>query len=291
MDFYITDVFGQEKYSGNQLATLLDCAGLSDGEMQQIAREVNFSETTFVVSDRPRHGGYDVRIFTPTAEIDFAGHPTLGTAFVIQRYLIRRDVEQVVLNLRVGPIPVRLPTSEADSLLWMRQAEPEFGPQLERSVLARVLSLDTGDFDESWPIEQVSTGLPHIIVPVKNLAALKRARISREHHDALVRQTWAKALLLFSPEGYLATHRLGVRMFADYYGVPEDPATGSGNGCLAAYLVKHRYFGDSAIDLRVGQGFEIGRPSTLALRAIEEEGRIAVNVGGQVIPIAKGQWL
>ena len=291
MDFYITDVFGEEKYSGNQLATLLDCAGLSDREMQQIAREINFSETTFVASDRPRHGGYDVRIFTPTAEIDFAGHPTLGTAFIVQRYLIRQAVEKVVLNLRVGPIAVRLSTTNDDPMLWMRQAEPTFGLQLERAALARVLNLGADDFDERRPIEQVSTGLPHIIVPVKDLAALKRARISREHYDALVQQTWAKALLLFSPEGYLTTHHLSVRMFADYYGVPEDPATGSGNGCLAAYLVKHRYFGDSAINLRAGQGFEIGRPSTLALRATEEEGKIAVDVGGKVILIAKGQWL
>jgi trans-2,3-dihydro-3-hydroxyanthranilate isomerase len=291
MDFYITDVFGQEKYSGNQLATFLYCGNLSAQEMQQIAREINFSETTFVVSDRPRDGGYDVRIFTPAAEIDFAGHPTLGTAFVIQRYLIGQAVEHVVLNLRAGPVPVRLPGIGDDALLWMRQAEPTFGAQLEAAALAQVLGIELRDVDTRWPVEQVSTGLPHIIVPLKNLAALKRARIARERYDALVRQSWAKAVLIMSPESYSPTHDLGVRMFADYYGVPEDPATGSGNGCLAAYLVKHRYCGTSSIDLRVGQGFEIGRPSILALRAAEEQGRIAVDVGGQVIPIAKGQWL
>lgn len=291
MDFYITDVFGQEKYSGNQLATFLHCGDLSDREMQQIAREINFSETTFVLSDLPRDGGYDVRIFTPAAEIDFAGHPTLGTAFVIQRYLIGHAVEQVVLNLRVGPVPVRFPVTGDDATLWMRQAEPTFGPQLEAAALTHVLGLKLSDFDERWPIEQVSTGLPHIIAPLKNLAALKRVRIARERYDALVQQTWGKAILIFSPQSYSTTHDLSVRMFADYYGVPEDPATGSGNGCLAAYLVKHRYLGESAINLRVGQGFEIGRPSILALQATEAQGRISVNVGGQVIPIAKGQWL
>ena len=291
MDFYITDVFGQEKYSGNQLATFLHCRDLSDQEMQQIAREINFSETTFVVSDHPRDGGYDVRIFTPATEIDFAGHPTLGTAFVIQQYLIGQPVEQIVLNLRVGPVPVRLPIASGDLMLWMQQSEPTFGPPLEATALAHVLSIELGDFDERWPVEQVSTGLPHIIVPLKSLAALKRARIAREHYDALVQHAWAKAVLVFSPQGYAMTHDLSVRMFADYYGVPEDPATGSGNGCLAAYLVKHLYCGTSSINLRVGQGFEIGRPSILALRAAEEQGRISVNVGGQVIPIAKGQWL
>jgi len=291
MDFYITDVFGQEKYSGNQLATFLHCGDLSDREMQQIAREINFSETTFVLSDQPRNGGHDVRIFTPKAEIDFAGHPTLGTAFVIQRYLLEQAIEQVVLNLRVGPTPVRFPTTGGDSLLWMRQAEPTFGPRLEATALTSVLGLELSDFAERWPIEQVSTGMPHLIVPLKGLTALKRARIARERYDTLVQQTWAKAILLFSPQGYSTTHDLSVRMFADYYGVPEDPATGSGNGCLAAYLVKHQYFGTPAIDLRVGQGFEIGRPSILALQATEEQGRITVQVGGRVIPVAKGQWL
>ncbi len=291
MDFYITDVFAQEKYSGNQLATFLHCGDLSGREMQQIAREINYSETTFVLSDHPTDGGYEVRIFTPAAEIDFAGHPTLGTAFVIQQYLIGQPVEQVVLNLRAGAIPVRLPVSGDDTMLWMQQAEPTFGSRLEETTLAPVLSLELSDFDERWPIEQVSTGLPHIIVPLKSLAALKRARIARERYDALVQQTWAKALLVFSPQGYSSAHDLSVRMFADYYGVPEDPATGSGNGCLAAYLVKHRYLGTSSVNLRVGQGFEIGRPSILALRAAEEQGRISVNVGGRVIPVAKGQWL
>ena len=291
MDFYITDVFGQEKYSGNQLATFLYCGDVSAQEMQQIAREMNFSETTFVVSDHPRDGGYDVRIFTSAAEIDFAGHPTLGTAFVIQRYLIGQAIEHVVLNLRVGPVSVRLPVTGDESLLWMRQAEPTFGPQLEATTLTQVLGIALGDVDTRWPIEQVSTGLPHIIVPLKNLAALKRARIARERYDALVQQTWAKAILIVSPESYSPTHDLSVRMFAHYYGVPEDPATGSGNGCLAAYLVKHRYCGTSSLNLRVGQGFEIGRPSILALRATEEQGRTSIDVGGQVIPIAKGQWL
>lgn len=291
MDFYITDVFGQEKYSGNQLATFLHCGDLSEREMQQIAREVNFSETTFVVSDPPRDGGHDVRIFTPATEIDFAGHPTLGTAFVIQRHLIGQAVEQVVLNLRIGPVSVRFPTTSNDSLLWMRQAAPTFGSPLDRAVLAQVLSLEVNDFDACWPIEQVSTGLPHIIVPLKDLAALKRARIVRERYDALVQRTWAKAILVFSSQSYSTTHDLSVRMFADYYGVPEDPATGSGNGCLAAYLVKHRYAGEATINLRVGQGFEIGRPSILALQAAEEQKGISVNVGGQVIPVAKGQWL
>ena len=291
MDFYITDVFAQHKYAGNQLATFLHCSELSSREMQAIAREINFSETTFVTSDTPNNGGYAVRIFTPREEIPFAGHPTLGTAFVIQRYLIRQPVAQVVLNLQVGAIPVQFPSGPDDSILWMQQAEPTFGAALATDVLAPVLGLTLADFDARWPILQVSTGLPHIIVPLKDRDALKRAAVAREPYQALIENVWAKSILVFSPEGYTPEQALGVRVFADYYGVPEDPATGSGNGCLAAYLVQQRYFGSAAIHLCTGQGYEIGRPSVLTLRAAAEGERMRVAVGGAVIPVATGQWL
>lgn len=291
MDFYITDVFGFKKYSGNQLATFLHCTGIDSREMQQIAREINFSETTFVVSEEPNQGSYDVRIFTPGNEVRFAGHPTLGTAFIIREHLIQQPANQVVLNLRVGQVPVDFPTDDKDSFIWMHQVEPEFGPTLKAEQLARTLNLDLGDLDERWPIQQVSTGLAQIIVPLRSMDALKRASVIRAAYNDLIRQTWAKLILVFCPGGYDSDQALGVRVFADYFSIPEDPATGSGNGCLAAYLVKQRYFGSSSIDLRVGQGYEIGRPSLLALRAEEEGNHIHVSVGGKVIPVAKGQWL
>ncbi len=290
MDFYITDVFGFKKYSGNQLATFLHCTGIDSREMQQIAREINFSETTFVVSDEPNQGNYDVRIFTPGDEVRFAGHPTLGTAYVIREHLIQRPVGQVVLNLRVGQVPVDFPADDKDSFIWMHQVEPEFGTTLKTEDLARVLNLDLADFDERWPIQQVSTGLAQIIVPLRNLNALKQATVIKSALNDLIRQNWAKLILIFCPGGYTADQDLAVRVFADYFGIPEDPATGSGNGCLAAYLVKQRYFGSSSIDLRVGQGYQIGRPSLLALRANEEGKHIHVSVGGKVIPVAQGQW-
>jgi trans-2,3-dihydro-3-hydroxyanthranilate isomerase len=292
MDFYLTDVFGQQKYSGNQLATFLHCGALSSWEMQKIAREINFSETTFVLSEQPTDAGYNVRIFTPNEEIEFAGHPTLGTAFIIQQHLIGKPVERVVLNLKVGQVPVHFPLGTEDANLWMRQVEPTFGAALDAVSLAQVLGLEPTDLDTSWPIAQVSTGLPHIVVPLKSMAALKRASLVREHYLAFISRSWAKSVLVFSPEAYTAEHAFAVRVFADYYGVPEDPATGSGNGCLAAYLVKQKYFGSASINLRVGQGYEMGRPSELALRAEEAAGGIIrVEVGGKVIPIAKGQWL
>lgn len=289
--FFITDVFGERKYSGNQLATFVDCDSLKDKEMQQIAREINFSETTYILSAEQKNGGYDVRIFTPGKELDFAGHPTLGTAFIIQKHIIRQPVEKVVLNLKVGQVPVFFPGKDAgDNTLWMDQVEPTFGETLDVGVIARVLSLNEDDIDTRWPVEQVSTGLPFNIVPLKSLDALKRASVVKERYLKLIEESWAKAILVFCPGGYTGQQNLGVRVFVDYFGIPEDPATGSGNGCLAGYLIKNRYFQSNTIDIQVGQGYEIGRPSLLSLRASEQEGHIKIAVGGQVIPIAEGWW-
>jgi len=289
--FFITDVFGDRKYSGNQLATFIDCASFSDEEMQQIAREIHFSETTFVISSSPSKGGYEVRIFTPGSEIDFAGHPTLGTAYIIQKHIVRQPVDKIVLNFKVGQIPVLLPTEQGNNgILWMQQAEPTFGKTLDATGIASVLNLTESDIDTRWPIEEVSTGLPFIIVPLKNLAALKRASVVKELYQEFVNTSWAKAILVFSPEGYTEEQRISVRVFVDFYGIPEDPATGSGNGCLAGYFIKHRYFSASSIDIKAGQGYEIDRPSVLSLRASEHDGNISISVGGQVIPIAEGYW-
>ncbi len=286
--FYIVDVFAETKYSGNQLAVFRNAAGLSTKEMQTIAREMNFSETTFILSDEPRAGGYDVRIFTPGSEVPFAGHPTLGTAYVIQREIVGAPLEQVVLNLKAGPIPVSFGTK---GILWMTQNEPEFGRVLAGEQLAQVLGLDADDFDGRFPIQEVSTGLPHILVPLVGLEALRRIRVDLGRYYRLVEKNWAKAILAFCPGGYDEGQDLGVRMFADYYGVPEDPATGSGNGCLAGYLVKHRYFGRERIDIRTGQGFEIGRPSLLYLQAKRVENSIEVRVGGRTIKVAEGHFV
>ena len=288
--FFFTDVFCQGKYSGNQLATFTHCASLSDEEMQHIAREINFSETTFIPSDEPKDGGYDVRIFTPLAEIDFAGHPTLGTAYIIQKHIIQRPVKRVVLNLKVGQVPVEFPDGNTDGTLWMKQAEPTFGKALNVEPIVKVLSLEEDDIDIRWPIEEVSTGLPFIIVPLTSLDALRRVSIVRGLYDELIRESWAKIILTFCPEGYTEGQELGVRVFPIFLGIFEDPATGSGNGCLAAYLVKNRYLESEGIDLATGQGYEIGRPSHICLRAQKQDTGIEIHVGGKVVPIAEGRW-
>jgi trans-2,3-dihydro-3-hydroxyanthranilate isomerase len=291
LTFYIVDVFAEEKFTGNQLAVFRGGAKLSPEQMQSIAREMHFSETTFIMSEEKRNGGYDVLIFTPSTEVPFAGHPTLGTAHIIRSEIETDAPREVVLNLKVGPIPVTFQEEKNGTICWMKQVNPEFGGNIDADTIAHVLGLGRSEIDERFPIEEVSTGLPHIIVPLKSLDSLQRAHIDKDKYFDLVENTWAKPILIFCPESHRGLNDISVRMFADYYGVPEDPATGSGNGCLAAYLVKHRYWGKSEIDICSEQGYEINRPSLLYLKAQEINGRIDVYVGGKSITIAKGNFL
>jgi len=293
LTYYIVDVFADEKYAGNQLAVVRDAKQVSAAEMQKIAKEMHFSETSFILSDKRRKGGYDVRIFTPETELPFAGHPTLGTAYIILKEIIKKPVTKIILNLKVGQITVT-PTyiQGQPDILWMKQKEPTFGKTFDAQTISEVLNLSVADIETAFPIQEVSTGVPDIIVPLKTLSAIKRAKINKDKYEQLIKNIESKGLLIFSPETYKRQNHLNVRFFADYYGVPEDPATGSANGCLAAYLIKHNYFGQKQINIRVEQGYEIGRPSLLLLKAEEDkQGKIHVNVGGKVIPVAEGKLI
>ncbi|MFS8120642.1 MAG: PhzF family phenazine biosynthesis protein [Microcoleus sp.] len=294
MNFYIVDVFAESKYAGNQLAVFCGAgvAELSEAEMLLIAREINYSETTFVRSPEPQNNGYDVRIFTPKQELPFAGHPTLGTAFVLQQEIINQPVEQVILNLAVGQIPVTLNyQNQVADILWMRQNSPIFGQILPTETIANVLNLEPDEIDPKFPIQEVSTGVPFIIVPLTTLASLKKAQVNLDKYFELINTTEAKDILIFCPETYSEINDLNVRVFAPSLGIPEDPATGSANGCLAGYLVEYSYFGNNSIDIRVEQGYEIDRPSLLLLQSEKKDGKIEVLVGGKVVMIAKGEFV
>ena len=285
LTFPIVDVFAEEKYAGNQLAVVRGAAGLSDEILQKITREMNYSETTFILSEEERDGGYDVRIFTPGGEVPFAGHPTLGTAHVIRDEILATPAEHLVLNLDAGKIPVT-----CGDVLWMRQLPPTFGPALDPNRLARVLGLEDRDLDDRRPVREVSTGLPAIIVPLRSLAALQRCRVNWDFYRASAAA--GKNLYAFCPEPHAdGPGDVSARMFTDDLGIPEDPATGSAAGCLAGYLVEHRYFGTDAVDVRVEQGYEMGRPSVLHLRAERRGDEIDVHVGGRVQMVAKGELI
>jgi trans-2,3-dihydro-3-hydroxyanthranilate isomerase len=251
---------------------------------------MNYSETTFILSDDQRNGGYDVRIFTPAQEVPFAGHPTLGTAYIIQQEIIKEPVEKIILNLKVGRIPVTFNYSGKEKdVLRMKQIQPTFGQIIEPEQISEAIGINTSDIDERFPVQEVSTGMFFIIVPLKTLDVVKRVKSDKDKYFKLIENRQAKAILIFCPETYSPENDLNIRVFVDYYGIPEDPATGSGNGCLAGYLVKNLYFGKDQIDIRAEQGYEIARPSLLYLRAKNTEGQIDISVGGKVVMVAKGK--
>ena len=164
LDFSIVDVFAEQKYQGNQLAVFHNAQSLTDEQMLRIAREIGFQESTFILSDRAEEGAYDVKIFTPEYEVPFAGHPTLGTAFI----LMKESETEVILNLKVGKVPVNV----ADEILWLEISNPTFGETFTADI-APLLGMKPEDIDETTPIQLVSTGLPYLIIPVKTLRAVQ----------------------------------------------------------------------------------------------------------------------
>ena len=287
-EFIICDVFARKRFEGNQLAVFPDGAGLTAEEMQTLAREIHFSETTFILADKPNERGWPVRIFTPASEVPFAGHPTLGTAYVIWDRFLGRKADEVRLDLKVGVVPVAV--EDGGERLVMTQKPPEFGKSVEPAEAARVLGLSSDAIDGRFPCQEVSTGLSFLIVPVTNLKAMQAIRVNLAEYYRLTRRLEAKAVLAFSPETVDPQCRLHVRVFCDYYDVPEDPATGSANGCLCAWLTRHRYLGASDFAIYTEQGVEMKRPSLLHLQGAEEGGVISVRVGGKVVVAGRGEF-
>lgn len=287
MQFHIVDVFAQRRYTGNQLAVVTDAADLTSREMQAIAAEFDYSETTFLTGGE----GWTTRIFTPTAEVPFAGHPTLGTAAVVREHLAPDRPNRVTLDLPVGPIPVESRQVDGVETLWMRQQPPTFGARLAHADLAPVLGLSPDQLDREWPVQVVSTGLPTVVVPLVDRDAIAAVDLDRTAYERFVAGRDVKLVLAVCPEPRDPGNDLAVRVFAPHYGVPEDPATGSANGCLAAYLSRHEYLGDTTVDARAEQGHELGRPSRLFL-AVDPAGEtLTVEVGGRVVPVARGELL
>jgi len=198
----------------------------------------------------------------------------------------------MALNLKIGQIPILFKYKGGVlSETWIEHREPGFSGFFGPDLIADVLSIEENEIDGRFKIQEVSSGLTTIIVPLKSLDVVKKVSINIEKYNQLIQNTEAKSLLVFCAETYDKNNDLNVRFFADYYGVPEDPATGSANGCLAAYLLKHDYFGKNKIEIRIEQGYEIGRKSLLLIRAEEKAGKYYITVGGKVILIAKGNLL
>jgi trans-2,3-dihydro-3-hydroxyanthranilate isomerase len=283
--FYTVDVFAEQKYAGNQLAVFRNAGHLSADEMQTLAREMNYSETTFILSESPRDGGYDVRIFTIDTELPFAGHPTLGTAFVIRNELLGGSADQVTLNLPIGLVPVSF---APDGVVWMQPEAPTFGETYDAQMAAEVISLTADDVDTRFPVQKMSVGVQFLFVPLKSRDAVRRAAPNAERFRALDDEHGLWKVFLFCPEPYSNDNHLNARMFWGQTIIGEDPATGSANVCFAGYLARHRYFGSSTVDVRVEQGYQINRPSLLYLRGSDDSGALKVSVGGRVFMVSQG---
>jgi trans-2,3-dihydro-3-hydroxyanthranilate isomerase len=281
------DVFTSKPLEGNSLAVFFDARGLSDAEMQAIAREMNLSETTFILPrDRKieRERGVRVRIFTVQEELPFAGHPTLGTAFALRG---KSSAKGVRLDLNAGKVPVRFEEVPGQPAFGeMTQIDPVFGIQHEREAVARATGLGVEDFDPSLPIETVSTGVAFTVAPLKSLAAIQKLRVDLNRAEEYLARSGGKFLYFVTRETVDPAARLHARMLF-YNG--EDPATGSAAGCTAAWMVAH---GVAEPDERVliEQGLEIERPSRIFVRASRNGNRVVnVRVGGNAIEVMRGK--
>jgi trans-2,3-dihydro-3-hydroxyanthranilate isomerase len=281
------DVFSARPLEGNSLAVFSDGRGLSDAEMQSIAKEMNLSETTFVLprdAATERERGVRVRIFTVQEELPFAGHPTLGTAFALRG---QSAAPQVVLELNVGKVPVHFEDRAGEpSFGEMTQIDPTFGMQHDREAVARATGLGAQDFDDSIPIETVSTGIAYTITPLKSLTVIQNLHIAPDRATEYLQKTEGKFFYFVSRETVDREARLHARMLF-YNG--EDPATGSAAGCCAAWMVAH---GVAKPDERVliEQGVEMKRPSRIFVRASRTDNRIVnVRVGGHSVEIMRGE--
>ena len=285
--FVHVDVFTSRRLEGNQLAVFTDARGLSDDEMQCLAREMNLAETTFILprdEATERAEGHKVRIFTVNEELPFAGHPTLGTAWHLKQ---QANDDEIVLDLKVGKIPVRF--EQRDGLLFgeMRQAEPQFSETQPHDVVADVLGVPVGELDETLPIQTVSTGVPFTIVPFRRLATLQKLTVGWGQIAPYLESIQKSGFFYFvCRETVNAAATLHARMIF-YNG--EDPATGSAAGCCTAWAVKHGVLAPEAQGL-IEQGLEVQRPSLIYVRGSKSGERVTnIRVGGNVVHVINGE--
>ena len=289
--YYICDVFTDTRFGGNQLAVIPEAQGLSDRQMQQVAREFNFSESTFVL---PPERGSDrrVRIFTPTAEIPFAGHPNVGTAFTLASTGAFGPIETpvtVTFEEKAGLVPITI--SRRNGTIWCELSAPEplsLGTVVPPELLAQAVSLAPADVVTKTHQPRVaSVGLPFVVAELRDREALARARAFAPGLDAIKALGVMPDIHLYVRSG--DEFDLRARMFAPYDGVPEDPATGSANCALAALLTQQRPEANGSFEYRIAQGVEMGRPSVLEARTEKRDGVVtATCIGGASVLVSEG---
>ena len=282
--YRVVDVFTEQPLEGNALAVFPDSSGLDDAMMQKIARELNLSETTFVIPATRADCAANVRIFTPTRELVFAGHPTVGTSFVLlDEGFIAGNTERFMLEEKVGPVPIRVEPGERP-LIWLTTPPISYGRTFNREQCAQALGLEQSDLLDISP-QLLSAGNPTIFIAVKEKEAVDRAGLDLQRMETLKDGMPGPVLVfIFAPTATGAYSR----MFAPEYGIIEDPATGSATGPLAAYMLSHALAPGSAGTRFVSeQGTKMGRRSLLHIQLHGEQGADGIEVGGYVTPVAE----
>jgi trans-2,3-dihydro-3-hydroxyanthranilate isomerase len=291
LSYHLVDVFTDRAFGGNPLAVFTDGRGIPEALMQSIAKELNLSETTFVLPPDDAKHDFRVRIFTPKSELPMAGHPTVGTAFVLARegMIKKRDA---IFEENVGPVPVSIELgADGPGFIEMRQPLPKFGPRFEEAkAVAEMLSLDRPALRD-LPFEVVSCGNPFLFVPIDSLESIRRIRFRPDLAERIVKETGATGVFVFTQAAENAGSQVHGRLFAPGEGIMEDPATGSAAGPLGCYLSRYGLT-TRADETRsvLEQGIEMGRPSFLHIRIRHTRDEItAVHVGGNCCYMGSGQ--
>lgn len=287
--FYIVDVFAERPYAGNQLAVVLQSDGFSDETMLEIAAEMNYSETTFVSSTPDDDGSFGVRIFTPARQVAFAGHPLLGTAWVIRHHVMPEVSAQVTLNIPAGQVLVTFEASvDGKEAVWFTAPPISFKRACPPSVIAPALGVAADDIETTTPIQELSAGTSALLVPVRSLRALRQSQLNLNAFAPLAAQGFPPLVYVFCRETHHPENDLCARFFFEAHGVREDPASGNAAAFLGAYLLEHRVISTSERVLRIEQGYEIRRPSLVLLRVRMRGSTPEIGVGGKVMPVVQG---
>ena len=287
--YYLLDVFTDERFGGNPLAVFPDGEGLTSEQMQTIAAELNLSETVFIVEADDAEHDCRLRIFTPARELAMAGHPTIGTAFLLATL---GDIEvpgQAVFEEGVGPIAVQLVnTDKGDFRVFMQQPLPQFERTIDdRTVLANLLSLEPEMVRDDVPAQVVSTGVPFLYIPLVSLDAIQQSRLRTDLWEQHIGDV---DIFIFTMETLNAEHHVHSRMFAPTMNIREDPATGAASGPLGAYLVHYGLLSaEQATEIIAEQGFEMGRPSLIGIHISSTDGMITdVKISGSAVIVGEG---
>ncbi|KAF2335136.1 PhzF family phenazine biosynthesis protein [Flavobacterium daemonense] len=283
LPFYIVDVFADKKYAGNQLAVFLDAGNLSSQEMQQIAREINFAESTFVTKLDQENNKAEIKIFTPAQEMQFAGHPIIGTSWVLMNKVFGNSPENITLNVPIGPIQI----NQSEGLIWLKAAQPKFWDVFSKEDFTSFSNLVVSDFENQFPIQEVTTGSAFVLVPLSSKKALENLVLDKDKADQWMKnhcKTDHRGLYFYYLEGSKVFSRL---LYVQHNQLMEDAATGSASTCLQASLLKNHL---PEIEIVNHQGDYMGRPSEIYFKGKLSDNNFDINIGGKAQFIAKGDW-